>query len=323
MQPDRPVEEGSEAEADGGRQGVDPLNDPETARRSFGDFAASEETDADEGDAAEQAPPSWERSSLEPGEEKEHVPEPSLHSEPEEELPESEVEEPQEPEVEPQEPEVEPEVPQRSSASYEPKPPEEDPKVSEDPHQTQAYEPFKSADDPLRPQSPPRRVASSTEMATQQVPLPNPTPPVTAIPRPTGHIPRSPQPTRRTPIPSQPIRGGPRRVKATLRRVDPWTILKFSLLFFTSVGLVFVFTVMMLFFAAEGMGIVGNIESFIQGIGWPGWEIRTAGVLRWLLVIAAVNVLALSAINLVIVFLYNLVSDVVGGIEVTMSQRDL
>lgn len=127
-----------------------------------------------------------------------------------------------------------------------------------------------------------------------------------------------PAPVRRQVIP----RGTTRRMKVTIRNVDPWTVLKFSLLFYFSVMLVFVFAAMLLFFISDAAGVVGNIESFVQGVGWPDWEVRASQLFRVLLLIGLVNVVFWSGANVVLTFLYNLVADVVGGIEATTIERD-
>lgn len=114
-----------------------------------------------------------------------------------------------------------------------------------------------------------------------------------------------------------------RRVKRTIRRVDPWSVLKFSLGFYLAVMVVSFIVAVILFYAASSAGIVKNIESFIQEVGWPKVQIRPAWVFRVVLLIGFVNVIVWSAVNLIVAFLYNLVADLVGGIEVTMSEREV
>lgn len=114
-----------------------------------------------------------------------------------------------------------------------------------------------------------------------------------------------------------------RMVRRTLRRIDPWSVLKFSLLFYFSVMLVFLFAGMILYLAAAGAGIVRNVESFIQGVGWPTFRLRPVQVFRVALLLGVVQVILWSAINVFLAFLYNLVADVVGGVQLTMSEREL
>lgn len=113
-----------------------------------------------------------------------------------------------------------------------------------------------------------------------------------------------------------------RIVRRTIRRIDPWSVLKFSLLFYLSVMLVFLFAGMILYLAASAAGVVGRIEDFIQGVGWPEFRLRAVQLFRVGVLIGIAQVVVWSVVNVFICFLYNLVADVIGGIQVTMSERE-
>ena len=49
--------------------------------------------------------------------------------------------------------------------------------------------------------------------------------------------------------------------------------------------------------------------------------IRFGSVFGWLLLAGLGNVIVWSLVNVFVAFLYNLISDVVGGIEVTLAQK--
>jgi uncharacterized BrkB/YihY/UPF0761 family membrane protein len=113
-----------------------------------------------------------------------------------------------------------------------------------------------------------------------------------------------------------------RRVHRVVRRVDPWSVLKFSFVFYLSVMGIFLFAGAILYIAASGAGIVDKLEKFIQGIGWPEFNIRPLQVFRLGLLVGLSQVIIWSTVNVFAAFLYNLVSDLVGGIEITMSERE-
>ncbi|MGH2813016.1 MAG: DUF3566 domain-containing protein [Actinomycetota bacterium] len=139
---------------------------------------------------------------------------------------------------------------------------------------------------------------------------------------------RDPRPTVASEVrvgpPSYPApRSTLRRVRRTIRRIDPWTVLKLSAVFYVSVMLIFLLAGAIIYFAAAGAGIIGKMEAFVQGIGWPEFQIRPIQVFRVGVLIGLMQVIFWSGVNLFAAFLYNLVADLVGGIELTMSEREI
>lgn len=117
-------------------------------------------------------------------------------------------------------------------------------------------------------------------------------------------------------------RAASRRVRRTVKRIDPWSVLKVSLLFYVSLMLVLLFAAMLLYVVASSAGAISTLEGFVRGTGWPDFRIRAAQVFRVLVLVGIANAVAWSAVNVFLAFLYNLVSDVVGGIEITMTERE-
>lgn len=99
--------------------------------------------------------------------------------------------------------------------------------------------------------------------------------------------------------------------------------MKLSFVFYLSVMAIFIFSGAILYFAAAGAGVIDKMEKFVQGIGWPEFQIRPFQVFRLGLLLGLSQVVIWSAVNVFVAFLYNLVSDLVGGVEVTMSEREL
>ena len=127
--------------------------------------------------------------------------------------------------------------------------------------------------------------------------------------------------------------GKPRRAKLVVRRLDPWSVLKFSLLFSICLLIVFVVAVAALYYALDSLGVFEAVNTFVRDITQAGGpEGRTTGgfdltispdrVIGGAAVIGAINVVIITAISTLAAFLYNLCSDIVGGIEVTLAERD-
>jgi Transmembrane domain of unknown function (DUF3566) len=105
-----------------------------------------------------------------------------------------------------------------------------------------------------------------------------------------------------------------RRVRRVLRKIDPWTVLKVSLIFNAIAGLIFVLGVWVLWSLAIQRGIPEQITDFFSNFALvftPEGELyfRVVVLLAVIWVVSFTGVLTLGAV------LYNLISDVVGGVE--------
>jgi hypothetical protein len=151
--------------------------------------------------------------------------------------------------------------------------------------------------------------------------------PLGAPPRPTEERLRKPKRTRRRTRPprSRPSRAAVRRVRRTVKRVDPWSVLKMSLFYYSIFFVVWMIGVAMLFSIVESTGVFESIEEVGRGFEFEElatFEISLGVVLKWAAYIGAGLVLLGSVINVILAFLYNLGSDIVGGIVVTFVERD-
>ncbi|MEW6153613.1 MAG: DUF3566 domain-containing protein [Actinomycetota bacterium] len=113
-----------------------------------------------------------------------------------------------------------------------------------------------------------------------------------------------------------------RRSRLTIRRVDPWTILKFSVLLYASMYFVIIVAGLVLWAAATGSGVRGNIESFIgELIASEDFSFNPDQILRSSVIGGAILVVLGSLANVLMAVLYNLISDVVGGIGISVEER--
>ncbi|MDG3009836.1 DUF3566 domain-containing protein [Rhodococcus sp. D2-41] len=119
---------------------------------------------------------------------------------------------------------------------------------------------------------------------------------------------------------------GPLRASMQLRKIDPWSMLKMSLLISISLFFVWMVAVGILYLVLDGMGVwdrlntgVTDIMSNTDGsstlIG-PGQVFGVAAI------IGIVNIVLFTALATVGAFIYNICSDMVGGVEVTLADRD-
>ena len=124
--------------------------------------------------------------------------------------------------------------------------------------------------------------------------------------------------------PTQPARAVAqgRRSRLIIRRVDPWTILKFSALLFASAYFVILVAGIVLWSIATASGVRGNIESFIgELIASDDFRFKADQLLRSSVIGGAILVVVGSLGNVLMAVLFNLISDVVGGIGISVEER--
>lgn len=131
-------------------------------------------------------------------------------------------------------------------------------------------------------------------------------------------------PRTRREAPPRP-RAGTRRVRRTVKRIDPWSILKLSLFLYSIFLLFWLVFVAILYSIIDGMGLFDAIESFGQGfaLDWGEVDISLMFVERWAFFVGVMLVIAGSLLNGFLAFLFNVGSDLVGGVQMTFTERDV
>jgi hypothetical protein len=121
---------------------------------------------------------------------------------------------------------------------------------------------------------------------------------------------------------------GPRRARLQLRHIDTWSAFKIS--FVLSVALFFIWMVAIgiLYGVLSGLGVFNTLNDLFGQLGSAsgskssGNLITPGVVLGGAAVIGAINIILMTALCTVGTFIYNMCADLVGGLEVTLSERD-
>lgn len=120
-------------------------------------------------------------------------------------------------------------------------------------------------------------------------------------------------------------KGGPVRASMQIRRIDPWSTLKVSLLLSVAMFFVWMIAVAFLYLVLGGMGVWSKLNSNVGDLltSGGGGEVLSAGtVFGGAFLIGLLNIVLLTAVATLGAFIYNLATDIVGGIEVTLADRD-
>ncbi|BBY50368.1 hypothetical protein MARA_38360 [Mycolicibacterium arabiense] len=120
---------------------------------------------------------------------------------------------------------------------------------------------------------------------------------------------------------------GPVRASMQIRRLDPWSVLKVSLVLSVASFFVWMIAVAFLYLVLGGMGVWSklnsNVGDLLTSASGAGGELVSSGtIFGGAALIGLVNIVLLTAMATVGAFIYNLTTDLVGGIEVTLADRD-
>ncbi len=122
-------------------------------------------------------------------------------------------------------------------------------------------------------------------------------------------------------------KGGPVRASMQIRRVDPWSTLKVSLMLSVALFFVWMIAVAFLYLVLGGMGVWAKLNSNVGDLlnntsGSSGELVSSGTIFGGAVLIGLVNIVLLTAMATIGAFVYNLTTDLIGGIEVTLADRD-
>lgn len=114
------------------------------------------------------------------------------------------------------------------------------------------------------------------------------------------------------------------RNRRLVRRVDVLSVFKISLAFYFCVFLVFMVAGVVLWNVAAAFGVINSIDKLVRSLfALTSFQLHPITALVWGAAIGAVLCLLGSFLNVVAAVFYNLISDVVGGVQVVvLDERD-
>lgn len=107
-----------------------------------------------------------------------------------------------------------------------------------------------------------------------------------------------------------------------VRKIDTWSVLKFSSLFFLTFMAVLLLAGIILWLAGSTIGVVESVESFMQAIGFEDFRFVGSQLLRGFVAVGLVIVVLGTGSSVLMSIVYNLISDLVGGIQLTILEED-
>jgi hypothetical protein len=119
---------------------------------------------------------------------------------------------------------------------------------------------------------------------------------------------------------------GPVRASMQIRRVDPWSTLKVSAVLSVALFFVWMIAVAFLYLVLGGMGVWSklnsNVGDLLNNTGGSAELVSSGTIFGGAILIGLVNIVLLTAAATIGAFIYNLTTDLIGGVEVTLADRD-
>ena len=127
---------------------------------------------------------------------------------------------------------------------------------------------------------------------------------------------------------TKPAPRGPRRARLRLTRIDPWSVMKTAFLLSIAFAVVTVVSVAMVWQVLGAAGVWDSINSTIQeaigGEDVADFQVQdyvgTSRVLGFTMLVAAIDVILITASATLTAFLYNMAAALLGGVEVTLAE---
>ena len=115
-----------------------------------------------------------------------------------------------------------------------------------------------------------------------------------------------------------------RRARLLVRHVDPWSTLKFSFVLAVAMFFVWLVAIGVLYGVLDGMGVFEQINGLYDEVSGNGGDsLFSPGlVLGTAALVGVVNIVLFTALATIGSFVYNICSDLVGGIEITLAEKD-
>ena len=120
---------------------------------------------------------------------------------------------------------------------------------------------------------------------------------------------------------------GPRAARVYLTHVDPWSVMKQSVLLSLALAVIILAASAALWFALDSAGVIDAIPRTATDVGGESGASVTSfldfgKIMGAALVVAGIETVLVTALGTLMAFMYNLSVGIGGGLEVTLSEED-
>jgi hypothetical protein len=114
-----------------------------------------------------------------------------------------------------------------------------------------------------------------------------------------------------------------RRVSRVIREIDPWSAFRVGIVFHGVLYLMELIALVLLWSVASATGTIDNIERFLESFGWESFQFNGVQLFFNTLFLGLFVVVLLTAIWVLCATVFNLITDLVGGIRVSVLEEEV
>jgi len=150
-----------------------------------------------------------------------------------------------------------------------------------------------------------------------------PTPPASGPPERRRAVEVSSEPTPNRVLGYRRQRFEARKVRRLVRHIDPWSMLKLAVLVSLCMWLISMIAAVILWTVARSSGTVGSLESFVNSsLQLQDWKLDGEFLFRQFGLISLLFHLGLAASIVVATLVFNLISDIIGGVWISVIEEE-
>ena len=114
-----------------------------------------------------------------------------------------------------------------------------------------------------------------------------------------------------------------RKVTRVVRHVDPWSVFKIAAIAHLVLYAIVMTAGVLLWNVAYATGTVENIERFFESFGWSSFEFNGGEIYHAAWIAGLFAILGLTGLAVLTSTLFNLITDLVGGVRVTVLEEEV
>ena len=114
-----------------------------------------------------------------------------------------------------------------------------------------------------------------------------------------------------------------RRVSRVIREIDPWSAFRVGIVFHGVLYLMALIALVLLWSVASATGTIDNIERFLESFGWESFQFNGVQLFFNTMFLGLFVVVLLTTIWVLCATVFNLITDLVGGVRVSVLEEEV